>query len=97
MKKNPIAVTYWLLACCCNDIRHGPAGCHYPTDRIRSFDYRLGTPLWVPCPFNQDEWQRAFAAYQNIPQYQILNHDMTLDAFKDIYFWGNGCTDCGAV
>lgn len=47
---------------------------------------------WAPLmgvipPLRHDDWLRAFAAYQQIPQYQMLHTDMTLDAFKGIYFW----------
>lgn len=47
---------------------------------------------WAPLigiipPLRHDDWARAFAAYQQIPQYQMLHTDMTLDSFKGIYFW----------
>lgn len=38
-------------------------------------------------PLNKSDWNKAFAAYQQIPQYQILNRGMTLTAFRHIYFW----------
>lgn len=38
-------------------------------------------------PLSEAAWQKAFEAYQKIPQYQILHRDMTLAAFKDIFFW----------
>lgn len=47
---------------------------------------------WAPLtgvvpPSSPEEWQKAFAAYQKIPQYQIMNPNMTLESFKGIYFW----------
>ena len=33
------------------------------------------------------DWNKAFAGYQQIPQYQILHSGMTLAEFKHIYFW----------
>ncbi|MEO6013355.1 MAG: COX15/CtaA family protein [Devosia sp.] len=38
-------------------------------------------------PLTDADWQREFEAYQQIPQYQVLNKGMTLDAFKFIFFW----------
>lgn len=38
-------------------------------------------------PFSESDWQAEFAKYQTIPQYQTLNHGMSLDAFKVIYWW----------
>ena len=38
-------------------------------------------------PLNQQEWQEAFALYQQTPQYQKINQGMTLDEFKFIFFW----------
>jgi cytochrome c oxidase assembly protein subunit 15 len=38
-------------------------------------------------PLSDAAWNKAFQGYQQIPQYQVFNHGMTLDAFKGIYFW----------
>jgi len=38
-------------------------------------------------PFTQPAWQAEFEKYQAIPQYRIVNRDMTLDEFKTIYWW----------
>jgi cytochrome c oxidase assembly protein subunit 15 len=38
-------------------------------------------------PLSAAAWDKAFAAYQQIPQYQIFHRGMTLDEFKGIYFW----------
>jgi len=38
-------------------------------------------------PIGDAAWQAEFAAYRQSPQYQLLNHGMTLDQFKDIFFW----------
>lgn len=38
-------------------------------------------------PLNAEQWQAEFAAYQAIPQYIELNAHMTLEGFKQIYFW----------
>ena len=38
-------------------------------------------------PLSDADWERAFAAYQTIPQYQHVNSGMTLSEFKTIFWW----------
>jgi heme a synthase len=38
-------------------------------------------------PMNEQQWQEAFEKYQQIPQFQRLNYDFTLQDFKGIFFW----------
>ncbi len=38
-------------------------------------------------PLSAAEWQDAFARYQAIPQFRAIHADMSLAAFKGIYFW----------
>jgi cytochrome c oxidase assembly protein subunit 15 len=38
-------------------------------------------------PLNALEWQEAFDLYKQYPEYQKLNYNMSLEEFKDIYFW----------
>ena len=38
-------------------------------------------------PFDKSEWDQYFALYKEIPQYKLLNYNMTLDEFKIIYYW----------
>lgn len=38
-------------------------------------------------PLNQEQWARAFEAYQKIPQYHELNAGMSLGEFKTIFWW----------
>jgi cytochrome c oxidase assembly protein subunit 15 len=38
-------------------------------------------------PFDDAQWEQAFAAYKTIPQYRQLNADMTLSEFKTIFWW----------
>ncbi|KAM8924180.1 heme A synthase COX15 [Pelodytes ibericus] len=37
-------------------------------------------------PSTQDEWEAEFQKYQQFPEFKILNHDMTLNEFKFIWF-----------
>jgi len=55
---------------------------------------------WAPImgaipPLSDAEWQRLFALYQRIPQYELLNKGFGIDGFKEIFwlewthrFWG---------
>ena len=38
-------------------------------------------------PLNAQEWDAAFDLYKQYPEYQKINHRMTLEEFKDIFFW----------
>ncbi len=47
---------------------------------------------WAPFtgalpPFSEAEWQRLFALYKQIPEFQQDNPDMTLSEFKEIFWW----------
>jgi len=52
----------------------------------------LSITEWKPIrgvipPLNDTEWQAEFAGYKAIPQYREFNQGMTLEGFKQIYFW----------
>ncbi len=38
-------------------------------------------------PLNKNEWINLFNLYKEIPQYYLLNMNMTLNEFKIIYYW----------
>ncbi|MBK8337492.1 MAG: COX15/CtaA family protein [Sterolibacteriaceae bacterium] len=38
-------------------------------------------------PLNQAEWDEAFDKYKRTPEFQKVNHQMSLDEFKGIFFW----------
>ena len=38
-------------------------------------------------PLNNDSWDRYFSLYKAIPQYELINKDMTIDQFKIIFYW----------
>lgn len=52
----------------------------------------LSITEWKPLsgaipPLSAAEWEAEFANYRRIPEYQLLNHGMTLAQFKGIFFW----------
>lgn len=38
-------------------------------------------------PLSEDQWQAEFEAYQQTPQFKLLNSTFSLDDFKGIYWW----------
>eukprot|EP01006_Ploeotia_vitrea_P036906 TRINITY_DN66072_c3_g3_i1.p1 TRINITY_DN66072_c3_g3~~TRINITY_DN66072_c3_g3_i1.p1 ORF type:complete len:428 (+),score=204.94 TRINITY_DN66072_c3_g3_i1:31-1284(+) len=38
-------------------------------------------------PSTDEEWQEEFDKYKKFPEFRRLNFDMTVDEFKNIYFW----------
>lgn len=52
----------------------------------------LSITEWKPIhgiipPIGEAEWQEEFAKYREIPQYKQINAGMSLEAFKEIYWW----------
>jgi heme a synthase len=52
----------------------------------------LSITEWQPIigvvpPLSDADWQKAFGAYQKIPQYTELKRGMSLDEFKTIFWW----------
>jgi len=38
-------------------------------------------------PLSLNDWEKSFALYKKIPEYQLLNSSMTLEQFKIIFWW----------
>jgi cytochrome c oxidase assembly protein subunit 15 len=58
----------------------------------RLTDSGLSITEWKPVtgvvpPLSASDWQEAFDAYREIPEYTSLKRGMSLDAFKTIYWW----------
>jgi heme a synthase len=58
----------------------------------RLTDSGLSITEWKPItgalpPLSEAAWAREFALYQQIPQYSLVNPDMTVHSFKTIYWW----------
>jgi cytochrome c oxidase assembly protein subunit 15 len=52
----------------------------------------LSITEWKPIlgaipPLSEAAWQDAFEKYRQIPQYDLVNRGMSLEAFKGIYWW----------
>lgn len=87
MYRRTKSVTVWLYICCAMIFVMALVGAI-----TRLTESGLSITHWEPIrgalpPLNDAEWQKAFADYQTIPQYQIFNRGMSLDEFKNIYFW----------
>lgn len=58
----------------------------------RLTDSGLSITEWKPImgaipPLNEADWQKAFTAYQKIPEYIEIKRGMSLDEFKTIFWW----------
>lgn len=58
----------------------------------RLTDSGLSITEWLPLlgaipPLNEADWMVAFEKYRQIPEYQLVNKGMSLEAFKFIYWW----------
>ena len=81
------AVALWLLVCCALVFAMVVVG--GVTRLTRS---GLSIVEWQPIagtipPMNQTEWQETFLKYQQTPEFRKVNHAMTLDDFKGIFWW----------
>lgn len=68
----------------------------------RLTDSGLSITEWAPVtgavpPLSEAAWQAAFEKYQTIPEFTLQNADMTLAAFKSIYWWEWGHRQLGRV
>ncbi|QIE44235.1 heme A synthase [Pseudohalocynthiibacter aestuariivivens] len=68
----------------------------------RLTDSGLSITEWKPVtgalpPMSEADWQAEFDKYQQIPEFQIENNDMTLAGFKVIYWWEWGHRQLGRV
>ncbi|MCA0358065.1 MAG: COX15/CtaA family protein [Proteobacteria bacterium] len=58
----------------------------------RLTDSGLSITEWKPIlgalpPMSDEAWRHSFELYKQIPQYQLVNPNMTLDEFKGIFWW----------
>ncbi|MCC1485256.1 COX15/CtaA family protein [Winogradskyella immobilis] len=87
MKKDNNKVIYWLLIGCIlifiMVVVGGITRLTHSGLSISNYKLISGT---IP-PMNKIEWNEAFDLYKQYPEYQKLNYNMTLEEFKDIYFW----------
>ena len=58
----------------------------------RLTDSGLSMVEWKPLlgvipPLTDESWQQSFSKYQQYPEYQKINHGMSLEEFKSIYYF----------
>lgn len=58
----------------------------------RLTDSGLSITEWKPIlgaipPLSDADWQSAFDKYKQIPEYKLVNKNITLDGFKTIFWW----------
>ena len=80
-------VAYWLLICSAMVFAILVVG-----GVTRLTHSGLSIVEWQPIvgvvpPLNRAEWDETFEKYKKTPEFQQVNHQMTLDEFKGIFFW----------
>jgi cytochrome c oxidase assembly protein subunit 15 len=81
------AVAAWLLACAALVFAMIVVG-----GVTRLTNSGLSIVEWQPIvgtlpPLTDAQWQAAFEAYRQTPEYRLVNRGMSLDAFKGIFWW----------
>ena len=81
------AVAWWLFVCCAMVFVTMVVG-----GVTRLTHSGLSIVEWKPLigalpPLSEAHWLELFAKYQQTPEFQKVNHDMTLDGFKFIFWW----------
>ena len=87
---NHKAIAIWLLVCCATIF-----GMIILGGVTRLTGSGLSMVEWAPIlgilpPLNQAEWQETFLLYQQFPEYQLKNFDMSLGEFKSIFWFEYG-------
>lgn len=80
------SVIYWLLTGCFMIYLMVVVGCI-----TRLTHSGLSITDWsvmgsIP-PLTENAWQERFAKYQESPEFEKVNYSMTIDEFKNIFFW----------
>lgn len=91
------AVATWLLFCCALVFVMVVVG-----GITRLTGSGLSIVEWQPImgavpPLNAEQWNEAFAKYQQTPEFKQRNHDMTVESFKGIFWWEYGHRLLGRV
>ena len=84
------AIAIWLLTCCAVIF-----GMIILGGVTRLTGSGLSMVEWAPImgilpPLNQAEWQESFLLYQQFPEYQLKNFNMSLGDFKSIFWFEYG-------
>jgi cytochrome c oxidase assembly protein subunit 15 len=83
----PLAVANWLFSLCGLIFVMVVVG-----GITRLTESGLSITEWKPItgaipPLTEAQWLREFELYKRIPEYQQINRGMSLDEFKNIFFW----------
>jgi heme a synthase len=81
------SVASWLAVCCALVFAMVVVG-----GATRLTHSGLSIAEWQPIvgaipPLNDAQWQEVFSKYQQTPEYQKVNRGMSLEEFKDIFWW----------
>jgi cytochrome c oxidase assembly protein subunit 15 len=82
-----IAIAAWLIACCTLVFAMVAVG-----GVTRLTHSGLSIVEWAPIvgtvpPLTEAQWLETFAKYQQTPEFRLVNHAMSVDEFKGIFWW----------
>jgi len=82
-----IAIAAWLIACCTLVFAMVAVG-----GVTRLTHSGLSIVEWAPIvgtipPLTETQWLETFAKYQQTPEFRLVNHAMSVDEFKGIFWW----------
>lgn len=80
-------VAAWLLVCCALVFAMVVVG-----GVTRLTHSGLSIVEWQPIvgtipPLNQAQWEQTFQKYRQTPEYKLVNHKMSMEEFKSIFWW----------
>jgi cytochrome c oxidase assembly protein subunit 15 len=83
-------IAVWLLVCCALVFAMVVVG-----GVTRLTHSGLSMVEWQPLvgalpPLDEQAWQETFDKYKQTPEFRLVNFDMTLDGFKNIFWWEYG-------
>ena len=81
------AVKFWLLLCCAMVAAMIVLGAITRLTQSGLSITRWDVIAGILPPLTDQDWQAAFSLYQATPQYRFENQGMSLEAFRQIYFW----------
>ena len=96
-RKNRALLRWWLYIVCAMILAMVVVG-----GATRLTDSGLSITEWKPIhgiipPLSAAEWQEEFEKYKQIPEYQLQNAGMSLEAFKTIFWWEWGHRFLGRI
>ena len=95
--KNNLILANWLLVALCLIFAMIVIGglTRLTNSGLSIIEWELFSGIFPP--LNQKSWNEYFSLYKTIPQFELLNYNMTINEFKIIFYWEYGHRLLGRV